>query len=185
MENLDYKILKTFVRCENHEEYKVIQLLALSNKQFDIDIFNVHLDEYQSFGEGIHRFEWVCDNEPDHSVRFDDFLSADKHIELIASGLYESKNHDPSDAVTEMLNKESDAEFQASMDFRKKQLEEKQAEHDKEPKYEATCRQTGERMVFAADTEEKALKLAEMYFPGGVLRIERVRTKVKADGWDY
>ena len=185
MTNLNYKILKTFVRCENQEEYKVIQLLALSNRQFDIDIFYVHMDEYQSFGEGIHRFEWICDDEPDHSVRFDDFLSADKHIELIASGLYESKNHDPSEAVTEMLNKEAEAEFQADMDFRKRQLVEKQAEHDKKPKYEATCRETGDRMVFSTATEEAALKLAELYFPSGVLRIERVRTKVKPDEWDY
>ena len=185
MTNLDYKILKTYIKYESEEKYKVIQLLALSNRQFDIDIFNVHMDEYQSFGEGIHRFEWICDDEPDHSVRFDDFLSADKHVELIASGLYESKIHDPSEAVTEMLNKEAEAEFQADMDFRKRKLEEKQAKHDKEPKYEATCGETGERMVFAADTEERALKLAEMYFSGGVLRIERVRTKVKPDEWDY
>lgn len=179
MANLYYKILKTFIKYENEEEYKVIQLLALSNKQFEIDIYNVHL-----WPEG-----WDCDDDPEHSVRFDDFFSADKHLELITSELYESDIHDPSEAVIEMVNKEEKAEFEASCladkEYRKRLLDEKQARHDKVPKYEATCKETGERMVFSAETEDKALKLAEMYFSGGVLRMERVSTKVKLDEWDY
>ena len=175
MKMLDVKPIKTYIKEESEDSYKIIQLSALSNGQFDIDIFDVTL-----FPEG-----WYCDEEPDHSVRFDDFFSADKHLGFIAFGLCASDNHDIHEAVPEMLEKDAKDEFQADKDFRKRQLVEKQAEHDKEPKYEATCRETGERMVFSADTEEKALNLAEMCFPGGILRIERVRTKVKFDEWDY
>jgi len=182
---LDYKIIKTFIKFESEEDYKVIQLLALSNGQFDIDIFSVFLDEYQSYGEGIHRVYWNCNDEPEHSVRFDDYLSADKHLDFITSGLYESDEHDPSEAVTKMLENKAESEYQAEVEYRNKLLQIKQAKSDEIPKYEATCKVTGDRMVFSGNTKERALQLAEMYFPDGILKIERVYPKVNLDESDF
>ncbi|CAI86783.1 hypothetical protein [Pseudoalteromonas translucida] len=182
---LDYKIIKTFIKYESEEAYKVIQLLALSNGQFVIDIFNVFLDEYQSYGEGIHRIDWNCEDEPEHSVRFNEYLSADKHLEFITSGLYESDDHNPSKAVTKMLENEAESQYQAEIEHRNKLLHIKQAKSDEVPKFEATCKVTGDRMMFSGNTEERALQLAEMYFSGGVLKIERVYPKVQLNESDF
>jgi len=170
---LQGKCIKTYIREEDDDCCKVIQLFALSNGMFVIDFVDVTL-----WPEG-----WSCDGESDHSVRFDNFLSADKHLEFIAGGLYESSIHDPAESVNDMFAEEAAQNFKFEVEYRKKEHAAKQAEYDKINKFEATCKKTGERMVFTADTEKKALKLAEIYFPSGVLKMEKVNVKVKPDEW--
>ncbi|MEZ9604232.1 hypothetical protein AB6D16_023755 [Vibrio cyclitrophicus] len=176
---LDYKVVKTYVKYESDDCYKVIQLLALSNSQFDIDVTNVFLDEYQSFGDGIHRIEWKSEEEPEHSIRFDDYFSASKHLELLTTGLYESQDHEPTKAVSELLNIEAQQEHEAEASYRQQLLNEKQVRCDETLKFEATCRKTGERKLFSANSIEKAKSLAEIYFPEGVLRVEKVTVSVR------
>ena len=179
MTNIEYTVIKTFIREVHEELYEVIQLSALESGTFDIDTFHVTHDSY------VRNYNWSCENEPEDTVRFNNYLLAEKHLKRITEGLQESSFHDPKDAVCEtlklndQLNHDSEIEYGKIHDENVRKA--KQSEYDKVIKFEATCKKTGDRMTFTTDTEEKALSLAEMYFSGKVLKIERVTRGVQLD----
>ncbi|MCJ8311759.1 MAG: hypothetical protein HRU38_08475 [Saccharospirillaceae bacterium] len=172
MGQLQVKHIKTYVSDETEECKKAYQFLALSNGQFDVDTFEVTL-----FPEG-----WWSNDEPSESKRFNDFFTASTYIKSLSPHLDESDIYDPVDAVNfieqEHYRQNWEAEQQADINLSNKLHQEKQARCDEIPMYEATCKVTGDRKVFSGDTEEEVLKLAEMYFSGGVLKFERVNVKV-------
>ena len=182
MEMLEVTPIKTLAKSIDSESCQVLQFIALSNGQFDVDIYDV----YMYFGEDYTDAGWSCnEDEPEYTRRFNDFLSANKHLDELSVDYIQTPSHDPLDAIEEMFELEYEKEQKERSTIREsmriKEAEEnrkKQEEFEKTNRFEATCKMTGNRSIFTAETKEKALKMAELYFSGEILRIEKTNLKV-------
>lgn len=180
MANIKYIVIKTFIKeVDKNVLYEVIQLSALETGDFDIDIFHVRHDPED------RPYDWYCGNEPEDTETFNHYFLANEHLRRIAAGFQETLIHDPEYAVSEAERLDDEESIDSQIEDAKihdeKVRKAKQSEYDKVIKFEATCKKTGDRMIFTTDTEEKALSLAEMYFAGEVLKIERVTKGVLVD----
>ena len=122
---LKVTVIKTLAKMEGNNNYEyscqVLRFIALSNDQFEVDVYDMYLSEaldYGSYPAWCHN----DDNEkPKYTRRFNDFLSANANLDKLSIGYTQVSSSDPIDAAEELFSLERDNENNEEQEYCKSQ----------------------------------------------------------------